>query len=507
MEYKLSVLIIEDNENDAELNAHHLRKMGYNINYFRVETPAEMKNALKMQAWDLILSDYSMPRFDVLSALAIYHASGLDIPFIVISGAIGEEKAVELIKAGAHDFLLKDHMTRFASVVKREFREAHLRQQLANANTSLSISEERYRTMIEASPDGIFLTDLTGVITEVSAAGLALYSSDTGETLVGKPFAAILASKEEGILSEIFEKTLKQGLAQNFELRLLKKNNQVLVAEASSALLHDPVGKPISFMIIIRDISQRKSLEMQLIHSERMAGLGEMASGIAHEINQPLNTISMAMDNILGEVASNEKIEMEYLQKKSDKIFENITRIRNIIDHIRVFSRGHDDYILTGFSINTSILNAISMVSEQFKHHAIELRLNLADHLPQITGNTYKFEQVILNLLSNAKDALLEKEAGVAEYFEKTIEIKSFEQNSMLMVEVSDNGMGIAAENIPQLTLPFYTSKDPGKGTGLGLSVSYQIIKELHGQIEFSSKVAFGTQVMIILQTQNEKEA
>ncbi|MCX6305172.1 MAG: PAS domain S-box protein [Bacteroidetes bacterium] len=506
MNDKLSVLIIEDSQDDAELNAWYLKKAGYNIDFTRVETPGEMKNAVASQKWDMILSDYSMPMFDVLSALAIYHASGLDIPFIVISGAIGEEKAVEMIKAGAHDYLLKDNMMRFAPVVKRELREAHLRQNLSDANIALSASEERYRTMIKASPDGIFILDINGVITEVTAAGLALFGTDAPADLVGKPFSEFVPAPEIRELAEIYEKTIREGLAQNIEIRLLKKDKSLLVTEASATLLHDPVGRPISFMIIIRDISQRKNLEMQLIHSDRMAGLGEMASGIAHEINQPLNTISMAMDNILGELATDEKIEKTYLQKKTDKIFENITRIRNIIDHIRVFSRGHDDYISTAFSINSSIRNAISMVSEQFKYHAINLNLLLDDGLPQVVGNTFKFEQVILNLLSNAKDALLEKESGQDTWVDKSIEIRSFAEKQQLIVEVSDNGAGIADENLQQVMLPFYTTKDPGKGTGLGLSVSYQIIKEMHGTIEFSSTVSVGTKIKIILNIQNARE-
>ena len=120
MNEKLFVLIIEDSQEDAEFTVNHLRKAGYDISYQCVETAEGMKTAFENQKWDLILSDYSMPEFDVPSALAIYHESGADIPFIVVSGAIDEEKAVEMIKAGAHDYLLKDNMTRFVSVVERE---------------------------------------------------------------------------------------------------------------------------------------------------------------------------------------------------------------------------------------------------------------------------------------------------------------------------------------------------------------------------------------------------
>ena len=503
MAQKLSVLLIEDNPNDAELNAIYLKKMGYDLHYLRVENEDEMKKALAAQSWDIILSDYLMPQFDVLSALAIYHASELDIPFIVISGAIGEQKAVEMIKAGAHDYLLKDNMARFSTVVKRELREARLRQNLVDTNVALAASEERYRTMINASPDGIIITDLQGIITEVSAVGLALYGSDSSSDLVGMHFSNLIPPEEKKTFADIFKKTIREGVAQNMEIRVIRKDLKRFTTEVSATLLHDANGNPVAHMIIIRDISQRKNLEMQLIHSERMAGLGEMASGIAHEINQPLNTISMALDNIFSEMASDEKADPVYLKKKADKVFDNITRIRNIIDHIRVFSRGHDDYILTGFDVNTSILNAVSMISQQFKHYAVDLQLDLDEQLPQVTGNTYKFEQVILNLLSNARDALTEKEKKSSAPFPMKIEIRSFMENENLLVEVADNGIGIAEENIQQVMLPFFTTKDPGKGTGLGLSVSYQIIREMQGSIEFSSQLSQGTKIRIILNAQN----
>ena len=506
MDHKLSVLIIEDSQNDADLNVYHLRKAGYFVYFIRVETDEEMKEAIASHKWDIILSDYSMPRFDVLSALAIYQASGLDIPFIVVSGAIGEAKAVEMIKAGAHDYVLKDNMTRFASVVKRELTEALVRQDLAIANIALKKSEERYRTMISASPDGIFITDLKGIITEVSHVGLALYGTEESKDLVGIHFSRFIPLDEKNKLDEIFEGTMMDGLAQNIEIKFIKKDKTMLATETSATLLHDTIGRPIYYMIIIRDVSQRKNLEMQLIHSERMAGLGEMASGIAHEINQPLLTISMAMDNILFELDTEEKVEKSYIRKKSDKIFENITRIKNIIDHIRVFSRGHDDYMVTSFSINSSIMNAVSMISEQFKHHAIDLRLNLHQQLPELNGNTYQFEQVILNLLANARDALLEKEEKQQIRFDKSIEIRTFEENNLIVAEVSDNGTGIPEENIKQVMMPFFTTKDPGKGTGLGLSVSYSIIKEMNGTIEFTSKPSVGTTIRIILKHQTGKQ-
>jgi C4-dicarboxylate-specific signal transduction histidine kinase len=258
-------------------------------------------------------------------------------------------------------------------------------------------------------------------------------------------------------------------------------------------------------MITIRDISQRKKIEKKQIHADRMVNLGEMASGIAHEINQPLNTLSLVIDNILYETTKKENIGKEYLKKKSEKIFENITRIKNIIDHIRAFSRTNEDYILIGFDINLSINNAVTMISKQFEHLDISLDLQLEGNTTLIIGNTFQFEQVIINMLSNAKDALLEKKKIRKAPFDMLVGIRSFKENQCLIIEITDNGIGISEEDIESIILPFYTTKDTGKGTGLGLSISYQIIREMNGSIEISSDKHTGTTFKIILMIQNKE--
>ena len=370
---------------------------------------------------------------------------------------------------------------------------------------SLKVSEEKYKTMLNASPDGILLTDLKGIITEVSEIGLELFGTDTRDDLVRKNIFYFVPSKEKNTIKKIIEKTMNEGLIQNVEAKIRKKNKSLFTAEISATLMQGPDGAPLSFMIIIRDISQRKKMETKQVHADRMANLGEMASGIAHEINQPLNIISLVMDKILFESAKTETIDIGFLKNKSDKIFENITRMRNIIDHIRDFSRSHDDYLLTAFDINSSIENATSMIVEQFKHLGINLNFQLKKQIPQIFGNTYKFEQVILNLLVNAKDAVIEKKNKKLEYVDMIIGIRSYQENQFIIVEVSDNGIGISNDDVNNIMLPFYTSKEEGKGTGLGLSICYQIIKEMNGTIDITSKRYHGTKIKIVLDIQKKK--
>jgi signal transduction histidine kinase len=173
-----------------------------------------------------------------------------------------------------------------------------------------------------------------------------------------------------------------------------------------------------------------------------------------------------------------------------------------------VFSRNQFEYIPIAFSINKSIQSAISMFSEQFRHLGINVHVSLKEDIPDITGNTHQFEQVIINLLTNAKDAVMERK-GLSDYtYIPEINIRSFVEKELLFVQVTDNGTGIDEEHINKIMLPFYSTKEEGKGTGLGLSISYEIIRDMGGKIEVESTKMTKTDIRLtfnINETQNGK--
>jgi PAS domain S-box-containing protein len=368
------------------------------------------------------------------------------------------------------------------------------------AEQAIKVIDGKYKTMLNASPDAMLLIDLTGIITEISDMGLHMLGADTRDDLVGKDIFHVVPADEHYLLREMLVRTTNEGLAQNIAITVSKQNQSVFAGEISATLMQNPDGVPISFMIIIRDISLRKKMEAKQIHADRLTTLGEMAAGIAHEINQPLNIISLVMDKILFEVAKREIVDAGFLKIKSDKIFENIARIRDIIDHVKAFSSSRVESMLTAFNVNSSIVNATSMIVEQFKHNGINLNLQFEQQIPPIVGNTYKFEQVILNLLSNAKDAVIEKKSKHNEDFEMLVGIRSWLENQCIFVEITDNGIGISKDDIDHIMLPFYTTKEEGKGTGLGLSICHQIMKEMRGIIEISSESLHGTNIKLVLQ-------
>jgi len=169
-------------------------------------------------------------------------------------------------------------------------------------------------------------------------------------------------------------------------------------------------------------------------------------------------------------------------------MLDDIERIRRIIDHIRMFSRNQKDERKRPFEVNKSIENGFRLIRKLYERERIETVFDLESNLPDISGNPFKYEQVVLNLLSNAKDAVVSKRKDGEESYRPKIYIRTFMNEDLVILEVRDNGTGIPMENLQSIFLPFYTSKKVGEGTGLGLSISFGIVKEMNGFIDAESE-------------------
>lgn len=243
---------------------------------------------------------------------------------------------------------------------------------------------------------------------------------------------------------------------------------------------------------IAEAVKKQNEQQQVIVHQSSLTSLGELASGIAHEIKQPLQNISLATESIGLE---NKEIEPDrnFIKQTISDIQEDIKRIKLIISEISKFSRGQQMQIQEPFDLNQSIEKAFILARTKFSDYQIKVEFELDRTIPDVLGNPYKFEQVVVNFFNNAKDAIEEKAAGAKEPFEKLMRVKSYNEAGYVNIEVIDNGIGIPDQIKTNIFLPFYTTKSLGKGTGLGLSISLGIAKEMGGYIEVESDGMSGT--------------
>jgi C4-dicarboxylate-specific signal transduction histidine kinase len=244
--------------------------------------------------------------------------------------------------------------------------------------------------------------------------------------------------------------------------------------------------------------SLKKHQEQQeiIFHQANLSSLGELSAGMAHEINQPLQGIKLATEALELDIRDM-KAENSSLKDNITEIYHGVDRIKNIIDHVRVFASHQKNHVDEYFKPATVVQNALSLVGKQYSKIGIMFQLKLNSRIGQIKGNPYKYEQVIFNLLSNAKDAILEKGSKLNQSLNKEIKIQTYRNDKDTILEVQDNGIGMTMKQKDKIFNPFYTTKNLGVGTGLGLSIVYGIVKEMNGTILVESEYNIGTSVQV----------
>ena len=278
MKALLRILEVEDSEDDALLILNQIKKGGYDIEYERVDTPGKMETALKEKIWDIVLSDYKMPHFNGLKALALLKESGIDLPFIIISGTIGEEIAVEAMKAGAHDYLMKNNLVRLLPAIERELRESksrverkRLEEEQKQSEEMLRESEERYRLIAENTADTIAVLDLNLNITYISPSVLKLrgYSPQEARAqLIHQIFAPASLQKVNKLFDDqmALESTenADKSRTESIELEEYCKDGSTIWVEVALSFIRDVNLKATQILTVTRDITERKLAQEKL---------------------------------------------------------------------------------------------------------------------------------------------------------------------------------------------------------------------------------------------------
>jgi two-component system NtrC family sensor kinase len=285
---------------------------------------------------------------------------------------------------------------------------------------------------------------------------------------------------------------------ENYEMQVKRKYGEILSIMTSLFLLRDEDGHLIGTAGIFKDITEQKLLEaklraaqVRLVEASKMRALGELVAGVAHELNNPL----MASQTILHVVFRNlpedspERERLELVRKCND-------RIERIVEHLREFSRQTKPEFRE-IDVNQPIENALMITGQQLLNHNISIVRELSENLPKILGDSSQLEQVFLNLISNARDAMDQLADG------KKLRIRSYaiedEGVRQVAVSIKDTGVGISEDNLSKVFEPFFSTKPVGKGTGLGLSLCFGIIEAHDGRIEMKSQPGKGTEVFVYL--------
>jgi len=349
-------------------------------------------------------------------------------------------------------------------------------ESMVNERTKeLSTERDYTRHLIESSPDFQLAVDKEGRIMDVNDAFEHILGKNR-EDVIGTSIYEYLPKKEtEKTIVEILE----EKKVRNIELTAHIPAKGNLILNLSGTVFTKPEGEE-GIYLTGRDITELREKETQLIHAGRMSSLGEMAAGVAHEINQPLSVISMAAEGTLRDIEKNQ-VDVSAFPKDLKDIMRNVRRIDRIITHMRTFARKPGE--LESVEPEKVLNNAFILVGEQFKMHDISVSHKIEDDLPLIEVDANQLEQVFVNILRNARQVLDErgeeaKKSG--KIFENKlicgISRKRENEHEWVVFEFADNAYGVPDELKSRIFEPFFTTKDAGEGTGLGLSIAHSIV-------------------------------
>ena len=258
--------------------------------------------------------------------------------------------------------------------------------------------------------------------------------------------------------------------------------------------------------IIVRDRKLRQANEdlasaneTQLLQSARLVSLGQMTAGVAHELNQPLTVVETTAGDIYLRLMEGMPLETDELREMMENVRGVVDRMAGTVDHLRVFSRDVSEEPRQAMDVNEVIESGLRLMGTQLEKHGVNLVLDLSDALPKVWGHPHPLEQVVLNLLSNARDAVDDRAEIEEAGYDKRIHIRTYAENNAVVIEVEDNGIGMDETIRQRLFEPFFTTKDADRGTGLGLSIIYAIVRKHDGQITVESEQGVGTMFKVVL--------
>lgn len=460
----LKVLLVEDYEDDALLLLKELRRGGYDPVSERVDTTEAMEAALDEREWDLVIADHSMPAFSSSAALELLRRKGFaDLPFIIVSGQIGEQVAVEAMKAGAQDYIMKNNLARLNSAIERELREAESRRERRRAEEDRQLAEEKYRGIFENAVEGIFQTTVEGRFVTANPALARMFGYDSPEDLlenVSNIAEQLYVDPEHR--TEFRRLMLRDGFVSGFEIQAQRKDGGVVWVSVSARVVRDTDGEIVGYEGTVEDITERKQAERAL-REIREAERRRIARELHDVVLQDL-TYALQSMQVIRRMPAAEPGRSEETERQIEALKRAVGGLRDAIYELRLESAQEQPLARTLYAI-------VELNRQMDPERAFELVVE--EGFPASTSGPASLEvaRVVQEALANVRRHSGARRATV------TLGTAGGEAR----VEVEDDGRGL----------------DPGEPAGMGFTGMRERAHALGGKLEVEGERGTGTRVLL----------
>jgi two-component system cell cycle sensor histidine kinase/response regulator CckA len=497
MAQPLRFLHLEDDPDYSTMLSSKLAAEEIEAEVVCVATREEFEAALERGGFDLIIADYSLPDYNGIQALKRAREKLPHAPLLLVSGTIGEEAAIESLKAGAADYVLKLWPERLVPAVRRALRESEERKSRLLAETKLVRREKLFKALSENSLDIVTVLDKDALFTynSLSVSKVLGYQP---EELVGQNAFAIIHEQDVEATRKDFQRCIENpGQTTTSKFRARHRDGSWLYLETVCKSFLDD-AEIAGVVVNSRDVTERHRLEEQLRHSQKMEAIGQLAGGVAHDFNNIL-TVIQGHASLL---RSGERL--PDVQKGSvDQIYQAAERAAGLTRQLLTFSR-RQLMQPKPLDLNTVLGNMTKMLG-RILGEDISLQFNYSAGQPWVHADEGMVEQVVMNLAVNSRDAM--PTGGQLTIKIAVMDVRAAElahhpdgrAGKFVCFSVADTGSGIKQEVLPHIFEPFFTTKAVGKGTGLGLATVYGIVKQHSGWITVESRVGKGTTFHVFL--------
>jgi two-component system cell cycle sensor histidine kinase/response regulator CckA len=492
MKSPLHILYLEDDPNDVALVQSTLKAEGIACATVCVQNREDFVVALERGGIDLVFSDYTLPSFDGLSALAIVRANWPDLPVILVSGKMGEELAIDSLKSGATDYVLKERLLRLAPAVRRAMRDVEERAENRRTEEALIETKQRLRVIFSESAMGIALVGVDGrpVLTNAALQKMLGY---TGEELRQMSFINFTHPDDCSADVELYRQLL-EGTRKSYQIekRYIHKEGQAIWVRLSVSLAHETGNVAELAVAMIEDITERLRLEAQFIEAQKMEVVGQLAGGVAHDFNNMLAVIMGYSDMLKSGLGP-----ADPLQEYNEQIRNATERAVGLTRQLLVFSRKQTVQPLV-MDLDEEIKDLDRMLRRLIDEN-IELTIVPGQQTGRIRADSGYVGQVLMNLVVNARDAMPNGGKLTIATSDVTIDengaraMPGIIPGEYVMLSIHDTGTGMTDEVKAHLFEAFFTTKALGKGTGLGLATCQTIVQQSGGHIDVSSELGVGT--------------